>query len=60
MTKHRLEQLSSLLEEYYNDNIRLCRFDCFNCDLHVLKGYDYGHTCAIEVMIDQLDKEVYG
>lgn len=59
MTRHRLEQLSSLLEEYYNDSIRQCRFDCFNCDLHVLQGYDC-HTCAIEVMIDQLDRELYG
>lgn len=60
MTRHRLEQLSSLLEEYYKDSISTCRFECFNCDLHVLRGYQDGHTCAIEVMIDQLDRELYG
>lgn len=60
MTKHRLEQLSSLLEEYYNDNFRYCRFDCCNCGLSIKESCDEKHHCAIEMVIDQLDKELYG
>ena len=50
MNEQNLRQLSLLLEEYYKYKSETCRYDCYNCDLGILEGYGYGHSCSIETV----------
>ena len=50
MTEQNLKQLSALLNEYYQEKAKTCRYDCYNCDLGIIEGYGYGHSCAIETV----------
>ena len=59
MTRQKLEQLSSLLDEYYFEKSITCEYDCYNCELGVLEGYGSGHSCSIEVVTRNIDDELY-
>jgi hypothetical protein len=59
MTRQKLEQLSSLLDEYYNEQSLKCDYDCYNCELGILEGYGSGHSCSIETVGRAIDNELY-
>ena len=59
MTIQNLKQLSLLLDEYYNKKSKICNYDCYNCDLGILKGYGVGHSCSIETVMRKIDEELY-
>lgn len=59
MTKQNLDQLSSLLGEYYKDKAKACNYDCYNCNLGVLESYTSGHCCAVEVVEREVLAELY-
>ena len=59
MTKQKLWQLSLMLDEYYEEKSKTCEHDCYNCDLGILEGYGNMHSCAIETVMRQVDKEYY-
>lgn len=58
MTKQKLRQLLSLLDEYYQEKSKICNYDCYNCDLGVLPGYGYDHSCAIEIITSKIEDEL--
>ena len=59
MTIKKQEQLSSLLQEYYNELSKTCDYDCYNCDLGVLEDYGSGHSCSIEIVMRKIDEDLY-
>ena len=59
MTERDLKQLSALLGEYYKEQAKTCDYDCYNCELGVLRGYGDGHSCAIEIVEEQIGAELY-
>lgn len=59
MTRQKLEQLSSLLDEYYFEQSIKCDYDCYNCDLGMLEGYGSGYSCSIETVARAIDEELY-
>ena len=59
MTRQKLEQLSSLLDEYYFEKSKTCEYDCYNCELGILEGYGSGHSCSIENVDRNIDNELY-
>lgn len=59
MTEQDLKQLSSLLSEYYKEQAKTCDYDCYNCELGILRGYGSGHSCAIEIVENEVDAELY-
>jgi hypothetical protein len=59
MTKQQLQQLSSLLSEYYKEHAKTCDYDCYNCELGVIRGYGDMHSCAIEIVEEEVDTELY-
>lgn len=59
MTEQNLMQLLSLLDEYYQEQSKTCEYDCYNCDLGILRGYDDDHTCAIEVITEKIENILY-
>lgn len=59
MREQDLKMLSSLLNEYYKEQAKTCDYDCYNCELGVLRGYYDGHSCAIEIVESEVDAELY-
>lgn len=59
MTEQNLMQLLSLLDEYYQEQSKTCEYDCCNCDLGILRGYEDDHTCAIEVITEKIENTLY-
>ena len=59
MTEQNLKQLSALLDEYYKEQAKTCDYDCYNCELGVLRGYSDGHSCAIEIVEGKIGTELY-
>lgn len=59
MTRQKQEQLSSLLNEYYDEMSKVCDYDCYNCELGVLEGYSSGHSCSIEIIMRKIDEDLY-
>ena len=59
MTEQNLMQLLSLLDKYYQEQSKTCEYDCYNCDLGILRGYDDDHTCAIEVITEKIANILY-
>lgn len=59
MTNEQLKQLSTLLSVYYKERAKTCDYDCYNCELGVLREYGIGHSCAIEVVEEMVDTELY-
>lgn len=59
MTQQKLEQLLSLLNEYYEKQSKTCNYDCYNCELGILEGCGYTTSCAIETVIRKIDEELY-
>lgn len=59
MTEKDLKMLSSLLNKYYKEQAKTCDYDCYNCELGVLRGYCSGHSCAIEIVESEVDAELY-
>lgn len=59
MTKRNLEILSDLLNEYYQEHCKTCNYDCSNCELGVLEGCGYGHSCAVETVIREVNVDLY-
>ena len=59
MTLQSKNQLLQLLYEYYTDLSKTCNYDCCNCDLGILDGYGYGHSCSIETVARKLEEELY-
>lgn len=59
MTEQNLKQLSYLLDEYYKEQSKTCDYDCCNCDLGILEGHGYGHSCAIETVTRKIYEELY-
>ncbi len=59
MTRQNQEQLLSLLGEYYNELSKTCKYDCYNCELGVLKDYGSGHSCSIEIVTRKIDEDLY-
>lgn len=59
MTKEKSQQLLNLLDEYYNELVKTCNFDCYSCEFGILEGYGYGHSCAIETVTRKIEEELY-
>lgn len=59
MTIQKQEQLSSLLDEYYNELSKTCNYDCYNCGPGVLEGYGSGHSCSIETVMRKIGEDLY-
>lgn len=59
MTEQNLKQLSFLLGEYYKEQSKTCDYNCYNCELGVISGYGDMHSCAIEMVQDMVDEELY-
>ena len=59
MTRQKKEQLSSLLDEYYQELSKTCNYDCYNCEFGVLEGYGSGHSCSVETVMRQIDEDLY-
>ena len=59
MTKQDKEKLSLLLDSYYDELIKSCKYDCYNCELGILEGYCDGHSCAIETVCRKLNENLY-
>lgn len=59
MTKQDLNMLVSLLDDYYKEQSKTCDYDCYNCELGVLRGYGDGYSCAIEVVERNIVEELY-
>ena len=59
MTEQKLKQLLSLLNEYYKEKSKTCEFNCFGCDLAILKGCGYGPSCSIDVVVASIENELY-
>lgn len=58
MNEQKLKQLSTLLDEYYKHKSKTCNYDCYNCVLGILEGYDDGHSCAIEIVERNVDRDL--
>ena len=59
MTLQKQEQLSSLLDEYYNELSKTCNYDCYNCELGILESYGSGHSCSIETVTRKISEDLY-
>ena len=59
MTEQNKKQLLVFLYEYYNELSETCDYDCCHCELGVLEGHGYGHSCSIEVVERKLEEELY-
>ena len=59
MTRQDLKMLGSLLDKYYEEQSKTCDYNCCNCDLGILEGHGYGHSCAIEVITRKIAEELY-
>ena len=59
MTKQNLKQLLSLLDEYYQEQSKTCNYDCYNCDLGILRGYEWDYSCAIEIITEKIENMLY-
>ena len=58
MNEQKLKQLFLLLNEYYGDKSKTCNYDCYNCELGVLEGYGSGHSCAIEIIESNVNRDL--
>ena len=59
MTEQNLKQLLSLLDEYYQEQSKTCNYDCYNCDLGILRGHGWGRSCAIEISTEKIENMWY-
>ena len=59
MMKQNLKQLYLLLDEYYVEQSKTCKYDCYNCELGVLEGYGSGHSCSVETVSRVISEELY-
>ena len=59
MTIQNKKQLSILLDEYYGELSKTCNYDCYNCELGIIEGYGYGHSCSIETVSRKINEELY-
>lgn len=59
MTEQNLKQLLSLLDKYYQEQSKTCNYDCYNCDLGILRGRGWGLSCAIEIITEKIENMLY-
>lgn len=59
MIKNDKDKLLSLLDEYYDELNKTCEGDCYNCEMGVLEGYGYDYSCAINVVTNNIESELY-
>ena len=59
MTKNDKEKLMSLLDEYQEELVKTCNYDCYNCEMGILESYNSSHSCAIDVVASNIESELY-
>lgn len=52
------KRLSFLLDEYSDELIKKCNYDCYNCELGILETYGASHSCAIDTVLRKLHTEL--
>ena len=58
MTMQDKVQLALFLDEYYKESTKTCEYDCCNCELGILEGHSYGHSCSIEIVMKNVVQEL--
>lgn len=59
MTKDDKKRLVSLLDEYFLELRKTCRYDCTNCEMGILESYGSGYSCAIDTVANNIESELY-
>ena len=59
MTNDEKKTLSLLLDKYAFELHKTCRYDCINCEMGILESYGSGHSCAIDTVTNNIDRELY-
>lgn len=50
--------LLSLLDEYAKMRHKTCEYDCYNCDMGILESYGSSHSCALDVVANNIEYEI--
>ena len=50
--------LISLLDEYAKMRHKTCEYDCYNCDMGILESYGSGHSCALDIVTNNIEYEI--
>ena len=50
--------LLSLLDEYAQMRHKTCEYDCYNCDMGILESYGSGHSCALDIVANNIEYEI--
>lgn len=53
------EFIARKLREESQERYRQCKADCHNCDLGVMVGEGYTYDCAMDVVAENFEKELY-
>ena len=58
ISKGWLEELQDMLDRYYKFCTDSCDYDCFNCELGVLRSPFDSHSCAIEIVQEIISSDL--